>query len=61
MAVGFLTLATCKNVPQNLIPRATAYFTAVIFCRGTKISTEFSLDEAEQLLVVHIASQVLRT
>ena len=25
MAVGFSTRATCKNVLQNLIPRATAY------------------------------------
>ena len=28
MAVGFLTRATCKNVRQNLIPRAIAYFAA---------------------------------
>ena len=25
MSVWFLTRATCKNVRQNLIPRATAY------------------------------------
>ena len=31
MAGGFLTRATCKNVPQNLIPLATAYWADTLF------------------------------
>ena len=30
MAVGFFTRATWKNVRQNLIPRATAYWAAAL-------------------------------
>ena len=34
MAVCVLTRATCKNVRQNLIPRATAYCTSAQDCRS---------------------------